>query len=160
MNHALDIIKSIVKIQERSDTFRHGREEIFDGISLAEVHTIDWIGTLSQANVTKVANKMGMTRGAISKINRKLLNKALIQSYQLPENNKEIYYRLTERGQQVYNEHLTCHNKAKQDKLSVLEGYNDQEQLIILRFLNDINLLLDRAADQETPEEEDLPENK
>lgn len=143
MNYATGIINALIKIQERSDIFRHGREDIFEGINLAEVHCIDWIGMIDHANVTKVANEIGMTRGAISKINKKLLGKGLIESYQRPQNNKEIYYRLTKDGENIYNEHKNCHNKAKQEKLSILESYSDKEQAIILRFLNDINHLLD-----------------
>ncbi|MBP2651700.1 MAG: transcriptional regulator, MarR family [Firmicutes bacterium] len=143
MNNAMKIINALRKIQELSDVFCHGREDIFEGTNFAEVHCIDWIGTIDRVNVTKIANEMGMTRGAISKITRKLLGKGLIKSYQLPENNKEIYYRLTNSGQQVYNEHKKCHSQAQQEKLSVLESYSDNEQAVILHFLNEINHLLE-----------------
>ncbi|MBF0529271.1 MAG: MarR family transcriptional regulator [Deltaproteobacteria bacterium] len=142
MDHATKIIDSLTKIQERSDVFQHGREDIFDGINLAEVHCIDWIGTIDYANVTKVANAMGMTRGAISKIAKKLLNKNFIESYQRPENNKEIYYRLTQDGQRIHDEHKKCHNQARQEKFSLLENYSEDEQIAILRFLNDINHII------------------
>ena len=35
-----------------------------------------------------------MTRGAISKITKKLIKKGIIESYQKPDNKKEIYFRL------------------------------------------------------------------
>jgi DNA-binding MarR family transcriptional regulator len=149
MEYAMKIINSLMKIEERSNIFRHGQEVVFDGINLAEVHCIDWIGMIDHANVTKVANEMGMTRGGISKISQKLLNKGLIESYQRPENNKEIYYRLTKDGQHVYNEHKKCHSKAKQEKLSLLSTYSDQEQVTILRFLSDINHMLDSKLSEE-----------
>ena len=152
MNYATQIINSLTKIQERSDVFRHGREAIFDSINLTEVHCIDWIGTIAHANVTKIANEMGMTRGAISKISKKLLNKDFIESYQRQDNNKEIYYRLTESGQRVYDEHKKRHNQAKQEKLSLLEIYSEYEQSIILRFLNDINHLHDNIMADEISE--------
>ena len=141
MNQATEIIHSLTTIQERSAMLRHGGEVIIDGVNLAEMHCIDQIGTISHANVTRVANEMQMTRGAISKISKKLLHKGLIESYQRPENNKEIYFRLTESGQQIYDEHKKCHAKAIQEKLSLLETYSEYEQSIILHFLNDINHL-------------------
>ncbi|MBU2701360.1 DNA-binding MarR family transcriptional regulator [Sporomusaceae bacterium BoRhaA] len=147
--YAMQIINSLMKIQERSNVLWHGQEIVFDGLNLAEVHCIDWIGMIDHANVTKVANEMGMTRGGISKISQKLLNKGLIESYQRPENNKEIYYRLTNDGQHVYNEHKKCHSKAKQEKLSILSAYSDKEQVTILRFLNDINHMLDSKMSEE-----------
>ena len=144
MNQAQRILRSLTKIQERSGLFRHGTEEIFDGFSLAEVHCIDRIGSIEYANVTKVANEMDMTRGAISKITKKLASKEMIDSFQRPGNNKEIYFLLTENGKRVYDEHKKCHSHSEQEKLSLLEPYDEHEQAIILRFLNDINLLYER----------------
>ncbi len=154
MSQAIRIINALIKIQERADVFRHGREDIFTGIHLAEVHCIDWIGTIDHANVTKIANEMSMTRGAISKISKKLLCKGMIESYQRPDNNKEIYYRLTDQGRQLYSEHKKCHSKAQQEKLSLLETYSEDEQAVILRFLNDINHLLDIKLANKASEED------
>ncbi|MBP2637463.1 MAG: transcriptional regulator, MarR family [Firmicutes bacterium] len=149
MDNASKVIKSLTRIQERSSIFEHHREEIFAGINLAEVHCIDKIGSTNFANVTKIAAEMGMTRGAISKISRKLLNKELIDTYQKPENNKEIYFCLTQQGQKVYDEHKKCHNQALEEKLAILSTYSEYEQSIILRFLNDINQKYDRKIDEE-----------
>jgi DNA-binding MarR family transcriptional regulator len=55
-------------------------------------------------NVIKNSEQMDLTRAGISKINKRLLSKGLIESYQEPDNNKEIYFRLTESGQSVYDE--------------------------------------------------------
>ncbi len=149
MDSAIDIIKSLTRIQERSNIFEHHRDEIFAGLNLAEAHCIDKIGSMDYANVTKIAAEMGMTRGAISKISKRLLNKKLIDSYQRPENNKEIYFRLTEQGQKVYIEHKKCHNQAIQEKLALLSTYNEDEQSIILRFLCDINQKYDKKLNEE-----------
>jgi DNA-binding MarR family transcriptional regulator len=105
---------------------------------------IDLIGTIEYPNVTKIANEMYMTRGAISKICKRLLKKGLVESYQRPDNNKEIYYRLTEEGRHIYNEHKKLHSQARQEKLSVINTYSEYEQSIILCFLNDINRLYNR----------------
>lgn len=154
MDRATDIINALIKIQERSDQFRHGREDIFKGLHLAEVHCIDWIGMVDDANVTKIARQMSLTRGAISKISKKLLAKGLIERYQRPENNKEIYFRLTAEGEDVYNEHKKCHSQAKQEKLCLLATYSGEEQAVILSFLSNINMLIDSKLAEERDEEE------
>jgi DNA-binding MarR family transcriptional regulator len=150
MDNASNIINLLTRIQERSNPFRHGREDIFDDMSLAEVHCIDWIGTLDYANVTKVANEMGLTRGGICKISKKLLTRGFIDSYQRPDNNKEIYYRLTESGRCIFDEHKKCHSKTRQEKSSLLEAYSEAEQTVILRFLEDINRLYDNKQADDT----------
>jgi len=139
MSNAMKIIHYFTRIQERADIFKYHQEEIFAGLNMAEVHCIDQIGSLEYANVTKVANAMSMTRGAISKISKKLLNKQLIESYQKPENNKEIYFCLTASGKLIYDEHKVCHEQAKLRKLKLLSVYSEAEQIVILRFLEDIN---------------------
>ena len=149
IDNETEILRSLTRIQERSDVIEHHREEIFAGISLAEAHCIDKIGSIECANVTRVAAQMGMTRGAISKISKKLLTKNLIESYQKPENNKEIYFCLTEQGLKVYREHKKCHAQAHAEKLAILSKYNEAEQAIILRFLHDINQKYDKKLNEE-----------
>ncbi len=140
---AIQIVKSLTRIQERSDLLEQHRDKIFAGIYLAEAHCIDKIGSIEDANVTKVAAEMRMTRGAISKICKKLLCKKFIVSYQKPENNKEVYFYLTEQGKEIYVAHKKCHNQAMQEKLSLLSAYSEAEQSIILRFLDEINQMYD-----------------
>ena len=148
MDRMLEIIDLLTKIAERSALLRHGDSVVLDGLNLAEVHCIDQIGVTDHANVTKIADAMRLTRGAISKITKKLLAKDLIESYQRPGNNKEIYFRLTAGGRQVFEEHHTCHVKARQDKLAILAGYNIDEQSVILRFLQEILRLNDEEVEK------------
>ena len=72
MNSESKLIKEIMLFQEYASTIQHGNEEAFVEIHLAEIHCINAIGKLKQANVTKIAEMMRMTRGAISKINKKV----------------------------------------------------------------------------------------
>ena len=64
----------------------------------SEVHCIEYIGSNADSNVTKLAESFYMTRGAISKLTKKMIEKGIIESYQKPDNKKEIYFRLTEQG--------------------------------------------------------------
>lgn len=149
MDTAIQIIRALTRIQERTNIFEHYPEELFAGINLAEAHCIDRIGSMDPSNVTKIAAAMSMTRGAISKITKKLLSKELIDSYQKPGNSKEIYFRLTEQGQKVYTEHKKRHNQAEAEKLTLLSAYSQDEQAIILQFLNDINQKYDNKLREE-----------
>ena len=143
MDRMLEIIDLLTKIAERSALLRHGDSVVLDGLNLAEVHCIDQIGVTDHANVTKIADAMRLTRGAISKITKKLLAIDLVESYQRPGNNKEIYFRLTRGGRQIFEEHRICHAKSRQEKLAVLAGYSADEQSVILKFLQDILRLKD-----------------
>lgn len=149
MNQALRILDMFIKVQEHTDVFQHKQEGLLDDISLTEVHCVDCIGMSDHPNVTKISEQMGLTRAGISKISKRLLGKGLIESYQEPDNNKEIYFRLTESGQSVYDEHKKIHNEARQEWLNFFEHYSDDEQAAILRFFTELNDLFDGiSADQ------------
>jgi DNA-binding MarR family transcriptional regulator len=132
---------------ERSDVLKHKDDEILESLSLAEVHCIDCIGTIAQPNVTKIASDMRLTRGAISKVSRKLSGKALIESYQDPSNRKEVYFRLTKSGQAVFRKHQKIHKDVQKAWRSLFERYSDVEQEAIRKFLSDVSGLLSGAGD-------------
>ena len=147
MNQPHRIVSELIKISEHADAFRHGREDFFDDLNLTEVHCIHWIGTLDHANVTKVSNEMGMTRGAISKICKKLLKKNFIESYQEPENNKNIYFRVAEGGRSIFEAHKITHTRTFEEKVNIANKYDADKQAIILRFLMDINAFVENSLE-------------
>ena len=83
--------------------------DILKDYSYTEMHTIDSIGKIENPNVTKIAQNMDLTKAAISKIIKKLILKKSIETYQNPDNKKEIYYKLTPLGQKIYENHLVMH---------------------------------------------------
>jgi DNA-binding MarR family transcriptional regulator len=95
---------------------------------------------------------MGLTRAGISKISKRLLSKGFIESYQEPDNSKEIYFQLTESGQSVYDEHKKIHNQIRREWSSFFQRYSDDEQAAILRFLTDLNDFYSQSADQTVKE--------
>lgn len=72
-----------------------------DLLYVAELHTIAMIGNNHEINMTKLADIMGVTRGAISQTIRKLAGKNLIIKSNLT-NKKEINLKLSEKGLIVY----------------------------------------------------------
>lgn len=56
-----------------------------------EVHCIDLIEKIQDPNVTKLSKVFRMTRGAISKLTKRLIKAGSIETYQKPGNKKEIY---------------------------------------------------------------------
>lgn len=75
-------------------------EEALKGNKPSEVHCIEAIEELNEPNVRRLTEALFMTRGAISKLTKRLEQRGLIESYKNPNNKKEVYFRLTEAGQQ------------------------------------------------------------
>jgi DNA-binding MarR family transcriptional regulator len=118
-------------------------EDRLKGYKSVEVHYIECIGSHSEPNVTKIAEVLYMTRGAISKMTKKLEQKGLIESYQKPENKKEIYFRLTKSGQDVYDIHEKLHREFRDRDRVVFEGITEEQYDNMLAFIRKYNEHLD-----------------
>lgn len=113
------------------------------GYKPSEVHCIDSIGKNVDANVTKLAVSLYMTRGAISKITKKLINRGLIETYQKSNNKKEIYFRLTEQGEVIYKIHEELHKEFQERDKVVFEQITEQQLESLLSFVEKYSRHLD-----------------
>jgi len=109
----------------------------------SEVHCMEYIGKDPECNVTKLAESFYMTRGAISKMTRKLIAKGVIESYQKPDNKKEIYFRLTEQGQKVYKIHEELHKEFQERDKAVFEQVTQEQFDNMLGFVEKYKRHLD-----------------
>ncbi|WP_086443746.1 MarR family winged helix-turn-helix transcriptional regulator [Candidatus Enterococcus lemimoniae] len=118
-------------------------EEALKEYKPSEVHCIEYIGKNADPNVTKLAEAFYMTRGAISKITKKLIKKELIESYQKAENKKEIYFRLTRKGQSVFDIHEKVHNEFQKRDNTVFEQVTEEQYDNMLAFIENYSKHLD-----------------
>lgn len=142
------LLKEIALMLERQDMLSKLTEnQCLDEYGYSETHCIDFIGRLELPNVTKVAEHMGMTRGAISKMTKKLLAKGLIEKYTLETNKKEIYFKLTEQGQLLFDEHEKRHQKWEKRDMEFLERYPKEEVQILNKFMKEFNSYLEEQIE-------------
>ncbi|CAM3119704.1 MarR family transcriptional regulator [Paenibacillus taichungensis] len=118
-------------------------EESLKGYKPSEVHCVEYIEKNADSNVTKLAEAFYMTRGAISKLTKKLMEKSLIESYQKSDNKKEIYFRLTEQGKVIYQIHEDLHNEFHERDKAVFEQVTDDQFDSMLQFVDKYNRHLD-----------------
>jgi len=118
-------------------------EEGLKGFKSSEVHCIEYIENNSDSNVTQLAEAFYVTRGAISRMTKKLINKGLIESYQKSENKKEIYFKLTEQGKEIYKIHEELHNEFQQRDKAVFEQVTEAEFDSIINFVEKYSRHLD-----------------
>mgnify|MGYP000887478020 CR=1 FL=1 len=113
------------------------------GFNYSEVHTIAAIGKLSDPNVTEIANYLNVTRGAISKIAKKLLNQKMIESYQRDDNKQKIFFRLTTLGKVIFDEHEKRHSLWLQRDNAFLEKIDSEKLELIQKFMKEFNEYLE-----------------
>jgi DNA-binding MarR family transcriptional regulator len=113
------------------------------GYKPSEVHCLEYIGRNADSNVTKLAQSFYVTRGAISKMTRKLIKKGLIESYQKPDNQKEIYFRLTEHGKVISKTHEELHKEFQERDKAIFEQITGKQFNAMLSFVEKYNRHLD-----------------
>ncbi|WP_234122610.1 MarR family winged helix-turn-helix transcriptional regulator [Clostridium hydrogenum] len=118
-------------------------EECLKEYKPSEVHCIEYIGRNVDSNVTKLAEAFYMTRSAISKITKKLIEKGFIESYQKPDNKKEIYFRLTEQGKAINKVHEKLHKEFQERDRAIFEQVTEEQFDSMLRFLEKYSRHLD-----------------
>ncbi len=129
MSQLMDLTNELIWLN------RPKMEQALDGYKLNEIDLIEKIDLIPEPNVTKLAAATYMTRGAISKLTKKLTEKNLIESYQLPTNKKEIYFRLTSQGEQVNQIHQALHQSFANRDQEVFTNMTEEEFDTIFRFI-------------------------
>ena len=122
--------------------------EKLHGYNYSEIHTMDAIGKVAEPNVTGIAAYLHMTRGAISKIAKKLQQDGLIETYRLPDNQQKIFYSLTEKGKVLCDEHEKRHALWLQRDDEFLSQYDPEYLCQIERFMTDFNAYLEKKIEQ------------
>ncbi|PHG55013.1 MarR family transcriptional regulator [Bacillus wiedmannii] len=113
------------------------------GFKSSEVHCIEYIENNADSNVTQLAEAFYVTRGAISRMTKKLIQKGLVESYQKSENKKEIYFRLTEQGKEIYKIHEELHKEFQERDKAVFEQVTESEFDSIISFVEKYSRHLD-----------------
>ncbi len=114
-------------------------QEIISGYTNSELNCIECIGHMRRPNASRISAEMGMTRSAISKILKKLQSKGAADSYQLPENQKEIYYRLTPYGKEIFKKHRLRHQEWEHRDLDFFNTLDAATLDAALLFMNAYN---------------------
>ena len=92
----LDLLLEYTNLAEINDDIHNVPD--LTGYDNSELNCLDCIGRMKDPNVTSIAEAMNMTKGAISKIIRKLSDKGTLVDYQLDGNRQKVYYTLSDKG--------------------------------------------------------------
>lgn len=127
------------KVSDRHNIVKKVAEKNFlTEYTFIEVHCIEQIAKIEDPNVTKLSKIFHMTRGAISKIIKKLIDRGAVDIYRRPENKKEIYYKLTKNGMSIFFEHEEMHrSRIERDKI-IFSKLSEDEKKSLVNILNKV----------------------
>ena len=108
-----------------------------------EIHTIQAIGKNPGVNITSLAEHMGVTKGAISQIIKKLTKKGLVRKTYAPGNAKEVILELTDLGLIGFHNHKKFHMQALAVAREYFGDRFEEKFESIEAVMTDLNAILD-----------------
>lgn len=127
---------------------KYKMEKVLSEYKPSEIHCMAYIENHEEPNVTKLADAFYMTRGAISKLTKKLMEKGYIESYQKSDNKKEIYFKLTAKGKEVNALHESLHKEFRERDQAVFAEVREEQYDAMLNFMARYSDHLDREIEK------------
>ena len=111
----------------------------------SEVHLMLVIKDKSATNATRIADRLGVTKGAVSQTLSRLEKKGVLRKTKDPFNRNELTLDFTSFGAAAF-ENYSIHAAGmlkKHDRY--LEGFTDNEKGTVLRFLMEVEKVFDEV---------------
>ena len=152
----MDLIDLFKEYGDKQEILSKLREDkLLRTYNSSELHIIAAIGDLEQPNVTSLAEYLRMTRGGISKNVKKLIDAGLIVSYQLDGNTKNIYYRLTDYGKDIYEKHSEAHEAWIRRDRNFIEKFPPEQLRMVEDFMKKYIQHIDNRIEESEEHGED-----
>lgn len=109
----------------------------------SEIHMIKAIKENEGIHITGLAEKLGVTKGAVSQVAIKLQKKGLIIKERDVNNYSKFLLKLSPMGEIAYNNHLKFHQDIDQMLAEILNGESEEK----VNFLKDFLITLESKLD-------------
>jgi DNA-binding MarR family transcriptional regulator len=114
-----------------------------DLLSPSEIHLLQAIGGNQGIQVTGMAEHMGVTKGAVSQMVKKLAAKDLVLKYSGQGNEKEVLLKLTASGIKAKKGHDRHHAMFIEEVKSTLGDLTEDQILFLEKFLLTVEKCID-----------------
>ncbi|WP_077300979.1 MarR family transcriptional regulator [Virgibacillus pantothenticus] len=114
------------------------KNNVMFGVSwtLTQFHIVTLLKEHELMNNTNLAKELNVSKPAVTKAIKKLLEHCIIVEKQNEGNKKETFYVLTEKGEQMASIHEKLHKNAEDQYLSLFDAFNKEQLETIIIFLN------------------------
>lgn len=114
-----------------------------------EIHTINAVGNNAGINVTTLAKMQGITKGAVSQMVYKLVEKGYMVKSVSPDSDAEVRLELTELGMVAYDAHNEYHKQAQEEFFMLLKDMPDNTYNQMKNIMQVFEDMLDRKLNKE-----------
>ncbi|WP_316899866.1 MarR family transcriptional regulator [Pseudodesulfovibrio indicus] len=109
----------------------------------SEIHMVTRVDSREGVGVTELAEESGITKGAVSQIVARLVDKGLLVKEPDPENRARVVIRTTEKGRAASERHLKFHRNHDKVFLDYLSGLSDEEYALVREVGEQLNRWMD-----------------
>jgi len=140
-----NIIDDLVRIMNKASAVEKVPVDIGHGILLyaSEVHLIDMIGRYPDEGVSRIAFRLGITKGAVSQTAKRLEEKGYLERTMREENRKTVILKLTERGREAFAWHRAYHMITNRQMTAQLMEMQPRD----IRNISDLFLAVEKMFD-------------
>jgi DNA-binding MarR family transcriptional regulator len=142
MEQFVRIVNRYNALQERPYDFGTGGK-----LNPAEIHTVSAIAASGALNVTELAGRLGVTRGAISQMASRLEAKGLVRKTRERGNDKEVILGLTSKGRRAHEGHSRFHGGMFADFLAMMDGVSPENLKFFAGILDRIEFHINQYDD-------------
>ena len=102
----------------------------------AEMRLVKIIKEQPNIHVKAIAEKLGITKGAVSQMAKKLERKGVLWKEKDEENQSRVFLRLTEKGERLYQVHGAYHRELDDFVKETLAQASEENKQFLLAFLD------------------------
>lgn len=117
------------------NTFNPEIKQLAPILSILSLHVLEVISEKEGIKGVDIAKELNVTKGAISKTTRKMLDQGLIKKEQRPTNLKEIYYYVIPLGAELSELHRLMHLEKDKKAFELLKSYDLKSLELISDFI-------------------------
>jgi DNA-binding MarR family transcriptional regulator len=142
---AAGMMDLFVRVLNKAATIEKEPVDIGHGVLIysSEVHLIDMIGRFPDENVSGLASRLGITKGAVSQTAKKLEAKGYLERENPEGDRKTVYLRLTGPGREAFAWHRGYHEAVNRRVLGEITGFDQAEIASCARILLKIERIFD-----------------
>ena len=124
---------------EKKSIIKHGDLKLYP----SEIHLIDVIAKGQDINASKMAARLGVTKGAVSQTLARLDKKGILRKSKDPQNKNELTVHFTPLGKKVLEEQKKLRTAFYEEYTKYFSNISEEEEAIIMGFLKKMGELFD-----------------
>ncbi len=126
---------------EKKKIFQYGEILLYP----SEIHIILFIDEYKEnaKNATRIAEKLGVTKGAVSQTLTRLEKKGIISKIKDPFNKNELTLILTDKGKEALKEFRVLQKMRSSGHDNILKNFSESDKHIIFDFLRRFEEMLE-----------------